>query len=173
MAEAIRTTNTQPEQKYKVTRKGNPLYIPISEFQAGDIVRIAYPYRTAFEIKKDFYRTFKTYLEQKKPLTMITDSLMTPTFIDDIAYGLKYLFNNYSAETFHLVGSQSHSPYSAAMLISEKFNLDGSLVGMTTFEEYIKNRPGLPKMADIKSKKNNFWKMKTFAEGLEEIKKQL
>jgi len=43
MAEAIRTTNTQPEQKYKVTRKGNPLYIPISEFQAGDIVRIAYP----------------------------------------------------------------------------------------------------------------------------------
>ncbi len=137
------------------------------------IVRIAYPYRANFELKKDFFRTFKSYLEQKKPLTMIIDSLMTPTFIDDIAYGLKYLFNNYSSGIFHLVGSQSYSPFEAALLIAEKFDLDKTLIGKTTFEEYIKNKPGLPKSADIRSKKNNFWKMKGFEEGLEEIKKQL
>jgi dTDP-4-dehydrorhamnose reductase len=139
----------------------------------GMIVRIAYPYRSAFKAKRDFFRTFKTYLEQKKPLTMITDSLMTPTYIDDIAYGLKYLFNNYSPEIFHLVGSQSISPYEAAVKVANVFNLDKSLIGKTTFEEYIKTKPGLPKLADIRSKKNNFWKMKTFEEGLNEIKKQI
>lgn len=137
------------------------------------IVRISYPYRAKFDKKNDFFRTFKNYLQQKKELRMITNSLMTPTFIDDIAYGLKYLINNYSPEIFHLVGRQSISPYETAILIAEKFNLDKSLIGKTTYEEYIKNKPGLPQYADIRSKKNNFWKMKTFAEGLTEVAKQL
>ncbi len=137
------------------------------------IVRIAYPYRASFDIKKDFFRTFKFYLEQKKPLSGITDSLMTPTFIDDIAYGLKYLFNNYSTAIYHLVGARSLSPYDAALLVAEKFNLDKSLVGKTSYDEYVKGKAPLPKLADIRSKKNNFWKMKSFEEGLEEIKKQL
>jgi len=137
------------------------------------IVRIAYPYRATFEPKRDFFRTFKSYLEQKKPLTMIADSLMTPTFIDDIAYGLKYLFNNFTPEIYHLVGSQSLSPYQAALKIAETFALDKSLIGKTTYDKYIKDKVALPKLADIRSKKNNFWKMKSFEEGLEEIKKQL
>jgi len=137
------------------------------------IVRISYPYRAVFEAKRDFFRTFKTYLEQNKPLTMITDSQMTPTFIDDIAYGLKYLFNNYSQEVFHLVGSKALSPYDAAIQVAEKFNLDKSLIGKTTYKEYIKNKPGLPKLVDIRSKKNNFWKMRSFEEGLLEIKSQI
>ncbi|KKP63099.1 MAG: putative dTDP-4-dehydrorhamnose reductase [Candidatus Roizmanbacteria bacterium GW2011_GWC2_34_23] len=137
------------------------------------IVRIAYPYRTSFELKKDFFRTFKFYLENNKPLSMITDSLMTPTFIDDIAYGLKYLFNNYKPEIYHLVGSQSISPYDAAMKVAETFNLDKSLIGKTTYEEYILGKARLPQFATIKSNKNNFWKMKTFGEGLDVIKKQI
>ncbi|MBI5122384.1 sugar nucleotide-binding protein [Candidatus Roizmanbacteria bacterium] len=137
------------------------------------IVRIAYPYRAHFELKKDFFRTFKSYLEQKKPLSMITNSSMTPTFIDDIAFGLKYLFNNYSPEIYHLVGADSLSPYNACLMVAEKFNLDKSLIGKTTYREYVKGKSRLPQFATIKSKKNNFWKMKTFAEGLEEIKKQL
>ena len=123
--------------------------------------------------KKDFFRTFKSYLESNKPLSMIVDSLMTPTFIDDIAFGLKYLFNNYRSEIFHLVGSQSISPYDAAIKVAETFGLDKSLIGKTTYEEYVKGKARLPQFATIKSNKNNFWKMKTFSEGLEEIKKQL
>ncbi len=137
------------------------------------IIRISYPYRASFERKRDFFRTFKTFLEEKKPLSMITNSLMTPTFIDDIAFGLKYLIKNYSSEIFHLVGSQALSPYQVAILIAEKFNLDKSLIGKTTYEEYIKNKPGLPQYADIRTKKNHFFKMKNFEEGLYQIKKQL
>lgn len=137
------------------------------------IVRISYPYRAKFDIKKDFFRTFKSSLEQKKPLAMITDSLMTPTFIDDIAYSFKYLFNNYSSEVFHLVGDKSLSPYESALLIAEKFNLDKSLIGKTTYEKYIKGKALSPKLAEIKSVKNNFHKMKTFEEGLDEIIKEI
>lgn len=140
---------------------------------SGMIVRIAYPYRASFELKKDFFRTFKSYLENGKTLSMITDSLMTPTFIDDIAYGLKYLFNNYSPKIFHLVGSESMSPYNAALTVAETFNLDKSLIGKTTYEEYVKGKARLPQFATIKSQKNNFYKMKRFKEGLREIKSQM
>jgi dTDP-4-dehydrorhamnose reductase len=140
---------------------------------SGMIVRIAYPYRASFELKKDFFRTFKSYLENRKTLSMITDSLMTPTFIDDIAYGLKYLFNNYSPKIFHLVGSKSISPYDAALTVAEAFNLDRTLIGKTTYEEYIKGKARLPQFATIKSQKNNFFKMRSFKDGLEEIKEQL
>ncbi len=139
----------------------------------GMIVRIAYPYRASFELKKDFFRTFKSYLENGKTLSMITDSLMTPTFIDDIAYGLKYLFNNYSPKIFHLIGSESISPYDAALIVAETFNLDKSLIGKTTYEEYVKGKARLPQFATIKSQKNNFYKMKGFKEGLNEIKSQM
>lgn len=137
------------------------------------IVRISYPYRAAFNLKPDFFRKFKTTLEEKKPLTLITDSLMTPTFIDDIASGLKYLFNNFTPEIYHLVGGNAISPYDAAKLVAEKFNLDSKLLGKTSYETFIKSKPGLPKFADIRSKKNNFLKMRTFEEGLEEIKRQM
>ncbi len=136
------------------------------------IVRIAYPYRAAFETKKDFVRTFKYLLEQGKHLNMVTDSMMTPTFIDDIAYGLKHLMKNYSPEIFHLVGGSSISPYDATVMIAEKFNLDKSLIGKTTYEEFMKGKASSPKLGVIKSKKNNFWKMKTFEEGITEIENQ-
>jgi len=159
----------------------NPISVYASSKYEGEkivkdsamIVRISYPYRADFELKKDFFRTFKSYLENGKPLSMIINSLMTPTFIDDIANGLKYLFNNYKPETYHLVGSQSISPYDAAMKVAETFNLDNSLIGKTTYEEYVKGKAQLPQFADIKSKKNNFFPMKTFEQGLVEIKLQM
>lgn len=161
-------TSVYASSKYE----GEKIVNPSAGGQAM-IVRISYPYRTHFELKKDFFRTFKFYLENNKPLSAITDSLMTPTFIDDIAYGLKYLFNNYSPEIYHLIGSDSLSPYDACLMVAEKFNLNISLIGKTTYEEYVKGKAALPKLANIKSKKNNFYKMKTFEEGLTEVVKQL
>ncbi len=136
------------------------------------IVRISYPYRAEYDPKKDFVRTFKHLLEQKKKLTMVTDSLMTPTFIDDIAFGLKHLMQNYSPQIFHLVGGSSISPYDATIMIADRFNLDKSLIGKTTYDEFMKGKAASPKLGVIKSKKNNFWKMRTFEEGLIEIEKQ-
>ncbi|MCS6956227.1 MAG: NAD(P)-dependent oxidoreductase [Patescibacteria group bacterium] len=163
----------KPAGIYGQTKYQGELIVNPKKYSKSLIVRISYPYRANFFQKKDFFRTFKTLLEEKKPLKMIINSLMTPTFIDDIACGLRYLINNFSNDIVHLVGTQSLSPYDAAVLIAEKFNLNKNLISKTTFEEYIKIKPGLPQYSQIKSKKNNFWKMKTFEEGLNEIIKQL
>ncbi|MGB9707404.1 MAG: SDR family oxidoreductase [Microgenomates group bacterium] len=139
----------------------------------GMIIRIAYPYRAEYRQKLDFFRKFKIQLEKKQPLTLIGDSLMTPTFIDDIAFGLRYLIKNFSKEIFHLVGSNSLSPYEVGLSIAQTFNLDKNLIKKISFANFTKSRSYFPQYSVIKSKKNNFLRMKSFEEGLLEIKKQL
>ncbi len=137
------------------------------------IVRISYPYRASFDQKKDLVRAIKSNLEEGKKLSMISDTMITPTFIDDVAHSLKYLVEHFSNEVFHIVGSENHTPYEAAIKIAEVFKLDKSLIGKTTFDEFYKDNKIRSKQSIIKSKKNNFWKMKSLEEGLNEIKKQL
>jgi dTDP-4-dehydrorhamnose reductase len=48
------------------------------------IVRISYPYGKPGTGKPDFVQRLKSLLEHNKPLTMIADAAMTPTYIDDI-----------------------------------------------------------------------------------------
>jgi len=133
------------------------------------IVRISYPYRDFFPKKPDFVHKIKNLLSQNKPLKMIKNGLITPTLIDDIAFGLKYLIKNYTNEIFHLVGSVSLSPLMAAKIIAKKFKLPLSLIGETTYAEYIKEKPGIPQYSDIRSNKNNFFRMSDFETGLEKI----
>jgi dTDP-4-dehydrorhamnose reductase len=51
------------------------------------IARIAYPYRAIF-LKNDFVRAVKNRLANRDKVTMVTNHIMTPTFIDDIAYAV-------------------------------------------------------------------------------------
>ena len=137
------------------------------------IVRTSFPYRSSYDKRQDFVRSIKGLLEQGKPFTMVTDSIITPTFIDDIAYALKHLFNNYSPDVFHLVGTQSLAPREAGILIAEAFGLDKSLIGKTTFAKFHVGKAPRPQKSVIRSKKNNFYPMKSFKDGLAEVKKQL
>lgn len=139
----------------------------------GMIVRIEYPYRSEYDLKLDFVAGIKKVLSEKKSLNMVDDTMITPTFIDDIALGLKYLFNHFQPSIYHLVGSDSLSPYDAGLLIAETFNLDKSLINKISAEKYFINKAQRPKQAIIKSIKNDFYKMKTFKEGLLEIKRQI
>ena len=135
----------------------------------GMIVRIAYPYRNFFPKKHDFVHKLKNFLEQNKELKMIKNALMTPTLVDDIAFGLKYLIKNYTSNIFHLVGSKAYSPYDVAKIIAKKFNLPLSLIKETTYEEYIKGRSPFPQYSNIRSLTNNFFPMSDFETGLEKI----
>jgi len=166
---------------YVETSTPNPISIYGASKYAGEkvvgsngmIVRFSYPYRSAFEIKKDIFRTVKSLLEANKPITMVTDSFMVPTFIDDIAYGLEYLMNNFSNDIIHLVGKDAMSPYTLAKTIARVFSLDESLIGKTTYEQYFAQKAKGPRYCDIKSIKNTFYAMHSFEEGLHIIKNQL
>lgn len=140
----------------------------------GMIVRISYPYRAQFEEKKDFVASIKSILENGQEIKVVTDSIFTPTFIDDIAYGLKHLLNNFEINTYHLAGSRFISPYDAIKLIANKFHFNTNLVMPTTFINYFKEYASIrPQYSAIKSINNNFYKMKSFEEGLDEIIRQL
>lgn len=136
------------------------------------IVRLGFPYRAASE-RPDFARNLKDLLEKRQEIKVVSDSQFTPTFIDDIAYALGHLLNNYSPEIFHIVGENSLSPFDAVEEIARVFGLDTNLIKQTTFEEFYKGKAPRPKLTVIKSRKNNFYQMKNFSEGLAEIKKQL
>lgn len=138
----------------------------------GMIVRISYPYRAEFDKKKDLVRSIQSYLIEGKPLTMIDDTKITPTFIDDIAYALKHLFTHYSPEIYHIVGTESLSPYEVGVAIADTFGLDRSLIKKTTYDQFYKDNDIRPKQSIIQSKKNTFWKMKSFHQGLQELKRQ-
>lgn len=139
----------------------------------GMIVRISYPYRASFEAKKDIVRALKTTLEEGKTLSMVDDSLIVPTFIDDIAFGLGHLMNNYSKDIVHVVGRDAMSPYTLAKTIARVFLLDESLINKISYEQYFKDKAKGPRYGDIRSQKNTFYTMHSVEEGLTIIKNQL
>ncbi|MBI4999596.1 NAD(P)-dependent oxidoreductase, partial [Candidatus Gottesmanbacteria bacterium] len=139
------------------------------------ICRLAFPYRANFEKKKDFVRGILARLKNGEKIAMVTDEIITPTFIDDIAYALDVLIKNDARGTYHLVGSSSHTPFEIAHLIAKIFGLDESLISSTTKETYFANRAPRPFSLVLKNDKLKKLgiKMSTFEEGLKKAKSQL
>jgi dTDP-4-dehydrorhamnose reductase len=138
------------------------------------IVRIAYPYRAQYS-KSDFARTFLTLLQQGKPLRLVTDHIMNPTFIDDIAFALDTLIQQRAVGIYHLAGSQPLSPYEAGLAITETFNLDRSLITPISRVEYFRNQAPRPSNLTMNTEKacQLGIRLRTFWEGLQEIKGQI
>ncbi len=133
------------------------------------IVRISYPFRKQYDKRTDFFRTIKSLLGQGKMIAGITDAVITPTYIDDIAYGLKHLMNNYKPEVYHLVGQGSLTPYDAFQEIAQVFKLKNDLITKITLNEYFVGKAKRPQQGRTTSVKNTFQKMKSFKEALIEI----
>lgn len=136
------------------------------------IARIAYPYRASFDLKKDFVRAIAGRLENNQPVKAITDHIMSPTLIDDIAYALDVLIREDATGIYHVCGDQQISPYDATMLIADTFGFDKSLVGKTTRSEYFNGKATRPfnvSLNNAKIKKLGVT-MHGFAEGLKEVR---
>lgn len=135
------------------------------------IARIAYPYRKNYAPKKDFARAILDRLKNNQPVAAIIDHIFTPTFIDDIASCIDVLIHHNKTGIYHVVGSQSLTPYEAAILIAEKFGLDKNLISKTTRAEYFKEKAPRPfnvSMNNDKIKQLGV-KMRTFEEGLNSL----
>lgn len=117
------------------------------------IVRIGYPFRKSFEQKKDFVRAMLGRLQNNQPIVGVTDHIMTPTYIDDIGFALDKLIQTGSEGIYHVAGSQSLSPYDAAVLIAEKFGCDKSLIGKTTRADFFKDKAPRPNNLTMSNKK--------------------
>ena len=138
------------------------------------IARIAYPYRASF-VKLDFFRAILQRLQKGETVLGVSDNIFNPTFIDDVALALDVLTNNNSQGIFHVVGDQSLTPHEAALLIAKTFSLDQNLISKTTGAEFFKDRAKRSFQLRLKNDKIEKLgvRMKTFEEGLREIKSQI
>jgi dTDP-4-dehydrorhamnose reductase len=138
------------------------------------ILRIDYPYRANFT-RSDFVRTLIEKLKKGESLQMVTDHIMSPTFIDDIVLALDTLIKNNSEGIYHVVGSDYVSPYEAAKKIAKTFGFNRENISKTTRLEYFKDRAQRPFHLALKNDKIRRLgiSMKTFEEGLEEVKRQM
>lgn len=138
------------------------------------IARVAYPYRAHFE-KNDFFRAMKSRLEQHQSVAAISDHLYCPTYIDDISFALDSLITKNAEGIYHVTGSQSLTPYDAALEIAQAFELDTTLIGKTTRAEYFSGKAPRPfnlSMNNAKIKQLGVT-LHGFAEGLQLIKQQV
>ncbi|NOY89243.1 MAG: SDR family oxidoreductase [FCB group bacterium] len=113
------------------------------------IVRLSYPFGPSPALKQCFIHRIIGALKAKKTLKMITDSLITPTPIDNIGAGLARLIDNYRPQIFHLVGRESISPYNLGLKIARDNHLNKDLVQPITFAQYSQERAPRPQWAKI------------------------
>lgn len=139
------------------------------------ILRLAYPYRSPFPQKKDLVQAMVTRLKNKEPITAVTDHIMSPTFVDDLAGAVGLLITKRETGIFHTAGSQPLSPYQLAVLIAQVFALDQTLIGQTTREEFFKNRAPRPYNLALNNAKIEKLgaKMRTVEAGLQALKVQM
>lgn len=138
------------------------------------ISRLAYPYRSAFP-KNDFVRAIKEKLEKGEKVSMVTDHIMTPTFVDDIVYALSCLIEKDTKGIYHVVGSQFISPFEAAVTIADTFGFDKDLIQPTTRANFFLGRAQRPFRLALENDKIRELgvNMRTFEDGLEEVKTQM
>lgn len=167
-----------PEALYDESAKPNPISVygktkyeseQVVDITRDTIIRISYPFRSHFDKKKDFVRAILSALQSKKTLTMISDSGMVPTFIDDIALVIKNSIDNGNKGIIHAVGKTILSPFDAALMIATQFNCEKSLIQSTSYSNFFKDRAKRPQYSNILSTRGEIYDGNTFDNNLEKI----
>ena len=161
----------EDSQPHPISYYGETKYLAEKILQnRAMIVRIDYPYGGHVSYKKDLVESISDELKKGNAMKGIVDQIFTPTLIDDIAYALKHLFQHFSPEIYHIIGADSVSGYDIMTTICDVFGYDRSLISETTYDAFYKNRALRPKKSIMRSKKNSFYSMKTFEQGLEYLR---
>ncbi len=144
------------------------------------ILRIAFPYRAEFPEKIDLIRRIIEGFKKETLYPMFADQTTTPTFIDDIAFGLEKVLEVKPKGIFHLVASSFQSPYELAIQIADVFGFNKKLVKKGLLAEYQKSQPSSARpwhknlgLSNKKIKKELGIEMSTLREGLRKMKEQL
>lgn len=145
----------------------------VMTLESWTILRLAYPYRAHFS-KPDFVRLILERLQSRQPIAMVVDHSSVPTFIDDVAQVFDRVVQKNADGIYHSVGSQTITPYDAAMRIAEIFRLDKKLITKTTRAEFFRDRAPRPFFLGLKNDRiiRLGCRMATFNEGLHKIKDQ-
>ncbi len=140
------------------------------------IMRISYPYRAHFELKPDLIMKIREGLESKALPPQFTDSLMTPTFTDDIARAFDKIIELQPKGILHVTGTGALSPYDLAQKVALAYGLGPNIVKAGSLTEYLKTSPRpFARNASMNNQKATTTlglHFATIEEGLIELKKQ-
>ncbi|MEN9407719.1 MAG: hypothetical protein RLZZ455_935 [Candidatus Parcubacteria bacterium] len=163
-----------PLNWYGVTKYEGELRV-LASTSTHVVLRIAYPYRAFFDEKTDFVRAILSRLQKNEPVSAVTDHIMTPTFIDDIAGCLSVLIEQNAEGIHHCVGSSSLTPAQAVKSIAQAFSIKSVSLKEVTRAEFFKERAPRPYNLTLKNDKIRHLGvvMKTFEDGLQQVKEQL
>lgn len=137
------------------------------------IARISYPYRANFE-KKDFVRAILSRMQETRKIKAVSDHVFCPTFIDDIAHALRLLIKKDEKGIFHVTGGSALTPFDASIKIARVWGINAQIDPLTR-DEFFQGKAPRPFNLSCKNDKITHLnvKMKTFEEGLQEIKYQI
>lgn len=135
------------------------------------VVRLSFPYGYPSPVKKDVVWKLHDLIEQKEEVSLISDQIITPTFIDDVVYGLEFLLQKNVSGTFHLTGSSSLSPFDIGTKIKEAFGFT-TIINTSHLADVYAGKASRPFQSVMKNDKLRTlgFVPKTFDEGLGLIK---
>jgi dTDP-4-dehydrorhamnose reductase len=139
------------------------------------IMRIAVPFGAISSTRPDVVSRMRHLLQSNGKVQAVEDQLTTPTLINDIVEALVLILSKDVSGTFHVVGSQTLSPFELALAIAEIFNYDKHLIMPVSFKTYYINRAPRPQfltLSNDKLRELGFTPL-SFKEGLSKIKKSL
>lgn len=100
------------------------------------IIRLTYPFRANYDLKPDIIKNILKGLKNNNLPPQFADSIITPTFVDDIAHALNVFIKKKPLGIYHVVGSSHLSPYELARKVASVFGYGESLVKKGSLEEY-------------------------------------
>ncbi len=140
------------------------------------ILRLAYPYRATYDLKPDLIKKIRAGLESGKLYPQFSDTIITPTFIDDIARAFDKIIELKPSGILHITGSTSLSPFELAQKIATTYGFDPAVIKEGSLTEYLKSaaRPFARNVMMSNQKATNILGLHfaSIDEGLAEIKKQ-
>jgi dTDP-4-dehydrorhamnose reductase len=133
------------------------------------IVRTVLVYGKPFANRDNLLTVVSKALKEGRSLTIFSDQLRTPTYVEDLADGILRIIERNANGIFHLSGIDRLSPYEVAVSVAHYLNLDASLIKEIT-EKDLKEpakRPLKTGFTISKAQRELGYSPIRFAEGLE------
>lgn len=131
------------------------------------VVRISFPYGYKSEVKKDVVWKLHDFLQGNSKVSLISDQVITPTFIDDIVLGIDFMIDKNQTGIIHLTGSSSLSPKEIGEKIKKYFGMSTD-IGDSRLDDIYKDKARRPRRSIVKNDmlKSLGFTPKTFDQGL-------
>lgn len=132
------------------------------------IIRTSLVYGRAIAGKKNLLTVVKEKLEKGEEYAVVNDQVRTPTYVDDLAFGIVAIIEKKVTGIFHLSGEDILTPYTMAVMLAEYLMLDTSLLHKVTAANFSQpaKRPVNTSLVIDKAKRTIDFHPRSFGEGL-------